>query len=146
MPCRRAVRLAKTGSESIVPFGAGGSSDTLARIVANHLSTAFKQQFVVENRTGAGEIIRSASYRNCRAGWLHDRNHQPFDAVVSPLINRSVPYNPMKSFAHISYVGGAPVVLSANPNTGVKTLAEFIAYAKQHGFVFASSGVGSDGH
>ena len=41
----------------IVPFGAGGSSDTLARIVANHLSTAFKQQFVVENRTGAGGII-----------------------------------------------------------------------------------------
>ena len=65
---------------------------------------------------------------------------------LAPVINRSVPYDPMKSFAHISYVGGAPVVLSANPNTGVKTLTEFVAYAKQRGFVFASSGVGSDGH
>ena len=41
----------------IVPFGAGGSGDTLARVVADHLSTVFKQQFVVENRTGAGGMI-----------------------------------------------------------------------------------------
>ena len=41
----------------IVPFGAGGSGDTLARVVADHLSATFKQQFVVENRTGAGGMI-----------------------------------------------------------------------------------------
>src|ERR1043166_2940085 len=41
----------------IVPFGAGGSGDTLARVVAEHLSATFKQQFVVENRTGAGGMI-----------------------------------------------------------------------------------------
>ena len=130
----------------IVPFGAGGSSDTLARIVANHLSTAFKQQFVVENRTGAGGLIGVQAIATAEPDGYTIGITNLSTLSLAPVINRSVPYDPMKSFAHISYVGGAPVVLSANPNTGVKTLTEFIAYAKQRGFVFASSGVGSDGH
>ena len=130
----------------IVPFGAGGSSDTLARIVASHLSTAFKQQFVVENRTGAGGIIGVQAIATAEPDGYTIGITNISTLSLAPVINRSVPYDPMKSFAHISYVGGAPVVLSANPNTGVKTLPEFIAYAKQRGFVFASSGVGSDGH
>ena len=125
----------------IVPFGAGGSSATLARIVANHLSTAFKQQFVVENRTGAGGIIGVQAIATAEPDGYTIGITNISTLSLAPVINRSVPYDPMKSFAHISYVGGAPVVLSANPNTGVKTLGEFIAYPKQRGFVFASSGV-----
>jgi tripartite-type tricarboxylate transporter receptor subunit TctC len=130
----------------IVPFGAGGSSDTLARIVANHLSTAFNQQFVVENRPGAGGVIGVQAIASAEPDGYTIGMTNLSTLSLAPIINRSVPYDPMKSLTHISYVGGAPVVLSANPNTGVKTLADFIAYAKQRGFVFVSSGVGSDGH
>ena len=122
----------------IVPFGAGGSSDTLARIVASHLSTAFKQQFVVENRTGAGGIIGVQAIASAEPDGYTIGITNLSTLSLAPVINRSVPYDPMKSLTHISYVGGAPVVLAANPNTGVKTLPEFVAYANQRGFVFAS--------
>ena len=130
----------------IVPFGAGGSSDVLARIVANHLSAVFKQQFVLENRTGAGGVIGVQAIASAEPDGYTIGITNLSTLSLAPIINRSVPYDPMTSLTHISYVGGAPVVLSTNPNTGVKTLPEFVAYAKQRGFVFASSGVGSDGH
>ena len=115
----------------IVPFGAGGSSDVLARIVAEQLGKTFKQQFVVENRPGAGGTIGVTNLSTL---------------ALAPFINQTVSYYPMKGLTHIAYVGGAPVLLSAAINTGVKTVAEFVAYTKAKSFTFVSSGVGSDGH
>ncbi len=130
----------------IVPFGAGGSADTLARVVGEHLSAAFKQQFVVENRTGAGGAIGAqALAASDPDGYTIGMTNLSTLSLV-PVINKSVAYDPIKSFTHIAYVGGAPVVLAANPKTGVKTLADFVAHAKGKAFTFASSGVGSDGH
>jgi tripartite-type tricarboxylate transporter receptor subunit TctC len=65
-----------------------------------------------------------------------------------PVINSTATYHALNDFAHIAYIGGAPVVLAANPKTGVKTLEQFVSYANSTGkaFTFASSGVGSDGH
>jgi tripartite-type tricarboxylate transporter receptor subunit TctC len=137
----RAVRI-------IVPFGAGGSADTLARVVADHLSTAFKQQFVVENRTGAGGAIGAQEIaRAAPDGYTIGMTNLSTLSLV-PVINSAVAYDPIGDFTHINYVAGAPVVLAANPKTEVKTLKEFIAYANAPGksFTFASSGVGSDGH
>jgi tripartite-type tricarboxylate transporter receptor subunit TctC len=130
----------------IVPFGAGGSADTLARVVGEHLSAAFKQQFVVENRTGAGGAIGAQALAAADPdGYTIGMTNLSTLSLV-PVINKSVAYDPIKSFTHIAYVGGAPVVLAANPKTGVKTLPDFVAHAKGKAFTFASSGVGSDGH
>jgi tripartite-type tricarboxylate transporter receptor subunit TctC len=130
----------------IVPFGAGGSADTLARVVADHLSAALKQQFVVENRTGAGGAIGAQAIASADPdGYTIGMTNLSTLSLV-PVINKSIAYDPIGSFTHISYVGGAPVVLAANPKTGVRTLKEFVAYAKDKSFTFASSGVGSDGH
>jgi tripartite-type tricarboxylate transporter receptor subunit TctC len=137
----RAVRI-------IVPFGAGGSADTLARVVADHLSAAFKQQFLVENRTGAGGAIGAQEIaRAAPDGYTIGMTNLSTLSLV-PVINSAVAYDPIGDFTHINYVAGAPVVLAANPKTEVKTLKEFIAYANAPGksFIFASSGVGSDGH
>jgi tripartite-type tricarboxylate transporter receptor subunit TctC len=137
----RAVRI-------IVPFGAGGSADILARVVAEHLSAAFKQQFVVENRTGAGGAIGAQEIsRAAPDGYTIGMTNLSTLSLV-PVINTTIAYDPITDFTHINYVAGAPVVLAANPKTDVKTLKEFIAYANapDKSFTFASSGVGSDGH
>ena len=131
----------------IVPFGAGGSGDALARVLSDHLSTTFGQQFVVENRTGAGGAIGARLIATAPAdGYTIGITNLSVLSLV-PVINKSVGYDPMAGFAHIAYVAGAPVVLAGNPKTGVKTLAEFVKYSNDKGaFTFASSGVGSDGH
>ena len=132
----------------IVPFGAGGSGDTLARVVAEHLSTAFKQQFVVENRTGAGGMIGAQAIASSPPDGTTIGITNLSTLSLVPVINPSVTYHPLNDFTHIAYVAGAPVALAATPATGVKTLKEFIDYANKLGkpITFASSGVGSDGH
>ncbi len=137
----RAVRL-------IVPFGAGGSSDTLARTVAEHLSTTFKQQFVVENRTGAGGMIGvQAIASSAPDGYTIGITNVSTLSLI-PIINPANVYHPLNDFTHISYVAGAPVALTANPGTGIKTVRQFVDTADKGAKppTFASSGVGSDGH
>ncbi len=130
----------------IVPFGAGGSSDVLARIVAEQLGRTFKQQFVVENRPGAGGVIGVAQIASADPDGYTIGITNLSTLALAPFINQSVAYDPMKSLTHIAYVGGAPVLLSAAVNTNVKTIPDFVAFAKAKGFTFVSSGVGSDGH
>ena len=130
----------------IVPFGAGGSSDVLARIIAEQLGKTFKQQFVVENRPGAGGAIGVAQIAGAEPDGYTIGITNLSTLALAPFINQSVAYDPMKSLTHIAYVGGAPVLLSAALNTNVKTIPDFVAYTKARGFTFVSSGVGSDGH
>ena len=132
----------------IVPFGAGGSGDTLARVVAEHLGATFKQQFVVENRTGAGGAIGAAAIASAAPdGYTVGITNLSILALV-PAINTAVSYHPVSDFTHIAYVAGAPVALAATPTLGIKTLAAFIDTANKSTkpLTFASSGVGSDGH
>jgi tripartite-type tricarboxylate transporter receptor subunit TctC len=131
----------------IVPFAAGGSGDVLARVVAQHLTGALKQQFVVENRPGGGGILGTRQFLAQPAdGYTIGMSSLSTMSLV-PVINTNAGYDPDRDFAHIAYIGGSPVVLAANPQTGVGTLAQFVSYANTPGksFTFASSGVGSDG-
>ena len=132
----------------VVPFAAGGSGDTLARIVGQHLSASLKQQFIIENRPGAGGMLGTQQFLAAPPdGYTIGMTNLSTLSLI-PVINATTTYHAVNDFAHIAYIGGAPVVLAANPKTGVKTLAEFVAYANSAGkaFTFASSGVGSDGH
>ena len=114
----------------IVPFGAGGSGDTLARVVAEHLSTTFKQQFVIENRTGAGGAIGAAAIASAPPdGYTIGITNLSILALV-PAINTAVTYHAVNDFTHIAYVAGAPVALAATPSSGIKTLREFIDAGK----------------
>lgn len=132
----------------LVPFGAGGAGDTLARIVAQHLSERLGQPFIVEDRPGAGGIVGTQQIVTAAAdGYTIGITNLSTMSLI-PIINPEAMYNPLTDFTHIAYIGGSPVVLAANPATGIISFKDFEVYARApgHAFTFSSSGVGSDGH
>lgn len=132
----------------IVPFGAGGTSDILARTVADKLSASLKQQFVIENRTGAAGQIGVQSIASAPPDGYTIGVTNVSTLSLVPIINARTSYDPVKDFTHIAYMAGAPVVVAVFPGLGIKTLQEFVDYAKKNGkpLTFASPGTGSDGH
>lgn len=130
----------------IVVGGAGGGGDILARLVAEHLSSTFKQNFVVENRVGAGGTIGSQAISSSTPDGYTVGTPLLSSLSLATAINPAVPYDPSAGFTHIAYIAGAPVVLAATPKTNVKTLPEFVSYAGSNHFTYATAGVGTDGH
>src|SRR5882757_8082109 len=113
----------------LVPYAAGGNSDSMARLSAQRLSDALGQPFIVENRLGAnGAIAADAVARAAPDGTTLLWGVQPA-LTVSPAINK-VNFDAQKDFAPISVVGTNPFVLVVNKDIPVKTVAEFIVWVK----------------
>ncbi|MBI3531908.1 MAG: tripartite tricarboxylate transporter substrate binding protein [Burkholderiales bacterium] len=132
----------------IVPFSAGGTTDILARIVGQALSTELGQPVVIDNRAGAGGNIGGQAAARATAD-----GHTLFMGTVGThAINASLykkmPFDPIKDFAPLTRVANVPNLLVANPAQPYKNVAELIAYAKANpGKVnFGSSGSGSSIH
>lgn len=131
----------------IAPYSAGGSSDTQARIISERLSTAFGQQFLVENRVGAtGAIAAEYVAKSPGDGYTLFFAATPQVSIV-PLIQK-VNYDPLKDFAPISIFGTNAFVLGLHISVPAKTLKEFIDYVKAHPgqLSYSSGGTGSIGH
>jgi tripartite-type tricarboxylate transporter receptor subunit TctC len=128
----------------VVPFSGAGTADLLTRIVADKLSTALGQPFVVEDRPGAGGIIGQESVvRSAPDGYTLVVSSLG-SLVITPAFT-PLPFDPFKDFTHIAYLGGQPTVTFVNKDLPQKTLAEFIAYAKAHPgeFTYATISYGS---
>jgi tripartite-type tricarboxylate transporter receptor subunit TctC len=131
----------------VVPFAPGGFTDVVARILGQRLSMAMGQQFVIENKAGAGSIIgtdfvaKSApdGYTLVMVSTTH---------VISPWIYKNMPYDPLKSFTAVSKLVDSPYVLLVNPKVPATNVKEFIALAKAapNTIHYASSGNGSSQH
>jgi tripartite-type tricarboxylate transporter receptor subunit TctC len=136
----RPVRIVNT-------FAAGGTADVLARTVAEHLSSAFGQQFFVETRPGAGGAIGVQSVVNSPPDGYNFVITNVSLLVLQPLTNPKIGYDPERDLTNIAYIAGAPVVLSINPASGAKTLQDFIAAGKKSAkpLTYSSSGLGSMG-
>ncbi|WP_172331992.1 tripartite tricarboxylate transporter substrate binding protein [Mangrovicoccus sp. HB161399] len=132
----------------LVSFPPGGSSDLVARLLAEKLSASLGQQFVVENKPGAaGTVAATALKEAAPDGYtLMLSNLTPFN--VAPVRFPDTPYDPIADFDHITYVGAVHLGLFAAPSAGTSDLAAFIEKAKADpGFYeYGSSGVGSWGH
>jgi tripartite-type tricarboxylate transporter receptor subunit TctC len=127
----------------LIPFAAGGSTDVAARLVAEHLSRAFGQQFVIENRTGAnGNLAMDAVAKSAPDGYTIMVSTDSF--ASNPHVYK-VGYDPLKDFAPVIQLSRQPVVLAVHPSLGVSTLAELIERAKREpGMGFGTgSGFGS---
>src|SRR3954469_10246884 len=114
----------------IVPFGAGSGTDAVARIVAQNLSIALKQNIVVENRPGGNGAIAAAYVaRSAPDGYtLFMSTNSPHSAA--PFLMKNVGYDAAKDFAPVSRVGSFTLMLVINPALAIKSVPELIAYAK----------------
>ncbi len=132
----------------IVTFPPGGSSDVVARQIGPLLTEKLGQPFVVDNKPGAGATIGGAEVARAPADGYTLMLSNTAPISLSPFMLDPMPYDPIKSFTHIAYIGSVPNVLVVHPSVPAKTMAEFIAWAKQqkNPINYGSGGVGSVGH
>jgi len=137
----RPVRMVNT-------FAAGGTADVLTRLVADHLTTAFKQQFYVETRAGAGGTIGVKSVADSPPDGYNFVLTNASLLILHPLGNPKLSYDPKRDLTNIAYVAGSPLILVVNAKSGPKSLKEFVEYARKSPkpLTYSSSGVGSSGH
>ena len=144
--------LAQTGYPNkpvklIVPFAPGGFTDVVARILGQKLSVSMGQQFVIENKPGAGSSIGTDFVAKAAPdGYtlvMVSSTH-----VISPWIYKNLPYDPIKSFTVVSKLVDSPYVLLVNPKVQARNVQEFISMAKAapDTIHYASSGNGSAQH
>jgi tripartite-type tricarboxylate transporter receptor subunit TctC len=156
-----AVMLAATGSSSsqaqewpvkpvriVVTFAPGGSSDVVARALAVPLQAKLGQPVLVENKGGAGGSIGPSEVaRAAGDGYtLLMSNTTPIS--LAPAMLDPSPYDPIKSFAHVSLVATVPDVVMVHPSVPAKTLPELVTWIKtqKEAVNFGSGGIGSIGH
>ena len=132
----------------IVPFAPGGTADTLGRLTAQKLSEYMGQQFVIENRGGAGGVIGSEIVAKAEPDGYMLVVSGVASHCIQPALSKNVPFDPIKDFTHIALFGGPPGVLAVNPGLHAKTLKEFIALAKSEPdkLAYGSPGNGTQGH
>jgi tripartite-type tricarboxylate transporter receptor subunit TctC len=131
----------------IVGFPAGGPTDVIARLVAQHLSDTLGQQFVVENMPGAGSNTASGQVARANPdGYTIMAISTGF--MVNPSLYAKVPYDPIKDFAAVSLVAASPNVVVVNPQVPAKTLPELVQLIRDNPgkYSYAGPGVGSTPH
>jgi len=132
----------------VVPFAAGGGNDILARLIAQHMGQALGQQFVIENRAGAGGTIGARAVAKAPPdGQTLMVGHSGVFGVA-PALYAEPGYDPRRDFAPIGLIASNQQVLVTHPSLPVRNIADLIALArKQPGRItYASAGVGSGSH
>jgi tripartite-type tricarboxylate transporter receptor subunit TctC len=131
----------------VVPFPAGGTADTLPRIVAERLRQKWNQAVIIENKSGAGGNIGAEAVANSPADGYTLLASPPGPIAINESLYKKLPFRP-SDLMPITVIGTAPVVLDVRPDFPAKTVQELIAYAKANPgkVTFASQGNGSTSH
>ena len=130
----------------IVPLAPGGGTDIVARMFAARLSTAFGQQFIVDNRSGAGGVIGAEI-----AARANPDGYTIITVPASYAANAALyklPYDPVKGIAPVTMMTTGPLILTVHPAVKATTLKEFVAlvHAKPNTIAYGSSGTGTFSH
>lgn len=130
----------------VAPFSAGGSADTLGRIVAQKLSEYLKQPFVVENRAGAGGLVGSEVVAKAQPDGYTLVISGVASHIVALALAKPPPFDAMRDFTHIALIGGPPIAVIVHPSVP-HDIKGFTAWAKTQGgpVAFGSPGVGTHG-
>jgi tripartite-type tricarboxylate transporter receptor subunit TctC len=137
---QRAVKI-------VVPYSAGGSADTLGRLIADYLSTSLKQPFIIDNKGGAGGTLGSMAVAKAAPDGYTLVLSGIGSHVIAPVqLNNGM--NPIKDFTHVALLGGPPTVLVVNAELPIKDVKGFMAYAaaNPNGLSWGSPGLGTHGH
>ena len=132
----------------IVPFGAGGPTDTQARWVAQKLNAAFGQTVIVDNRPAAGGVPGTAAVAKAAPDGYTLLAGNPGPLTVAPAISLNVPYDTQRDFTPVTLVAKSPSVLIVHPALPAKNVKEFVALAKSRPgkLNYGTPGVGTVGH
>jgi tripartite-type tricarboxylate transporter receptor subunit TctC len=131
----------------VVPYAPGGSTDILARVVAQHLPAQLGQAAVVENRTGGGGVVgRSSVARAPADGYTLLTNEMSFPISAALLPN--MPFDPKTAFTHLTIAAQVPHVLVVHPGVPASTVKELVAYARANPgkLNYGSGGNGTNTH
>lgn len=131
----------------IVPFTAGGPTDTVGRLVARAMGEALKQQVIVENVGGAGGTIAANKVAKATPDGYTVLIHH-IGMSTAPALYRKLPYDPVNDFEHIGLVNDTPMTIVARQNFPAKDLKEVIAYVKANKdkVTYANAGLGAASH
>lgn len=129
----------------IVSFSAGGPTDIVARVMGAKMSELLGQQFVIENRTGAGGNTGAADVARSSPDGYTLLMATVSTHAINPGLYAKIPYDPIKDFAPVSQVGVTPTIFGVNPSIPANDLKSLIALVKENPgkYTFGSSGVGS---
>lgn len=131
----------------IVPFSAGGPTDTVARLVAEAMSRDLGQQIIVENVGGAGGTVGANRVATAEADGYTLLLHHIGMATTATLY-RNLPYNALESFEHVGLVTDVPMTIIARPDFPAEDLQGLIAYVKENAddVTYANAGIGAASH
>jgi tripartite-type tricarboxylate transporter receptor subunit TctC len=132
----------------VVPFGPGGPADVYARVIGQQLTEVFKQQFVIENKPGAGavigtDIVAKAAPDGYTMGLITASTH-----ALAPALGAKLPYDTVKDFKPVSMIFDAPYALVLYPGIPAKTVKDLVALAKEQPgkLNYGSAGLASLAH
>jgi tripartite-type tricarboxylate transporter receptor subunit TctC len=132
----------------VVPYAAGGPTDVLGRLIADHLGKDLKQTAIVENKPGAQGAIGAEMVARAEPDGYTLFVTAASIIVLNPLLYKKLPYDPVKDLRVLSVMTDLPVVMEVHPSVPAKTVAEFVAYAKANPgkLNFGSAGTGGTVH
>ena len=128
----------------VVPFSAGGPTDTVTRLVAEPMSRTLGQQIIVENVTGAGGTLGARRVAQAEPDGYTLLVHH-IGMATSATLYRDLPYDPKTAFAPVGLMTEVPMTVVGRPDFPPNTLAELISYAKENGeqVLYAHAGIGA---
>jgi len=131
----------------VVPFPPGGTTDTVARVVAVHLSSRLGQPVLVDNRPGAGSSVGAEAVAKAPADG-YTLLFAPSDVVILAALKKQIPYDPVTSLSPVARIATPPLVIAAGTGFAAANVADLvrIAKAKPGEVKYGSSGVGSIAH
>jgi tripartite-type tricarboxylate transporter receptor subunit TctC len=131
----------------VVPFAAGGAADVIARLFSESLGAVFSQQFIVENRAGAGGIVGAQTVARADPDGYTLMAAGMSSHVLAPAASKNPGYDPIRDFTHIAFLGGAPSVMLVHPSLGINSFADLVALVRRStGIEYVSSGTGTVGN
>jgi tripartite-type tricarboxylate transporter receptor subunit TctC len=132
----------------IVPTVAGGTVDVITRLIANDLSLRLGASFVVDNRSGAGNTLGSREAARADPDGYTLLMSSASGQVISPLVYKTVDYDPIRSFAPIGLVAEGSIILVVNPSLPFKSVPDLVARAKASAgkLDYGSAGTGTVPH